>query len=142
MSGDSDDRAEKLAGRWGPESDSETETEGDDSESGTSDVEEVASASDDIEGTLAEQTTETPDDSDGDELTTREMQSQMLYLDPELYRELDLTFEELKLRYRRERDDKLQKNKDFYAGLLRLGLAQLGDVRERELDEIEDDLDL
>ena len=138
MSGDSDDRAEKLAGRWG-ESGTEAETN-DDGETRKS-----GSPATDAEHVGVEQTSETTavagDDDDG-ELTTREMQSQMLYLAPELYRELDLTFEELKLRYRRERDDKLQKNRDFYAGLLRLGLAQLGDVRERELDDIEDDLGL
>lgn len=138
MSGDSDDRAEKLAGRW-DESDSEVETESDseveqDTEQAVAEVEATESTVD--EQSLAE-TADT-----ADELTTREMQSQMLYLDPDLYRELDLTFEELKLRYRRERDGKLQKNKDFYAGLLRLGLKQLGDVRERDISEIEDDLDL
>lgn len=80
----------------------------------------------------------------GDEpsLTTREMQSQMLYLAPEFHKEVDLTFEELNLRFRRERDRKLEKNKDFYAGLLRLGLERLGDVRDRDLDEVEELLDL
>jgi hypothetical protein len=70
------------------------------------------------------------------------MQSQMLYLPPEFHKEIDLTFEELNLRFRRERDRKLEKNKDFYAGLLRLGLERLGDVRDRELDEVEELLDL
>lgn len=138
MSGDNDDRAEKLAGRWGPESESETESE----DETALDIEEVASDSADADGNSSKQSPVSSEDDSSDELTTREMQSQMLYLDPELYRELDLTFEELKLRYRREHDDKLQKNKDFYAGLLRLGLAELGDVRERDLDELEDDLDL
>ena len=139
MSGDNDDRAEKLAGRWG-ESGTEAGTN-DDAET----VESGGPATDAerVDAGQSSETTGTDAEQDGDdELTTREKQSQMLYLAPELYRELDLTFEELKLRYRRERDGKLQKNRDFYAGLLRLGLAQLGDVRERDLDDIDDDLDL
>lgn len=134
MSDDPNDRAARLAGRWGAddsdgeaveEAESAAESDSTDAESGSGSV----------------YSSEPVEDDDG-ELTTREMQSQMLYLPPEFHKELDLTFEELNLRFRRERDRKLQKNKDFYAGLLQLGLEQLGSVRDQELDEIEDLLDL
>lgn len=66
----------------------------------------------------------------------------MGYLDEEFLRELELMFDELNLRYKREYGESLQKNRDFYPNLLRLGLEQLGDIRERDLDDIEAILDL
>lgn len=169
MSDDPNDRAARLAGRWGDEDASEEgevaaeATVGDsvgDESSGSEpndgadptpdDAEEGARAGPEEEGDDDNDEGGRVDDDGGDErrddddrgLTTREMQSQMLYLPPEFHKEVDLTFEELNLRFRRERDRKLEKNRDFYLGLLQLGLAELGDVGDRELDEVEELLDL
>lgn len=142
MSGNPNERAERLAGRWGPADEDDAgsgsagERDGGGAEAGSgggaSSTEEVGA------GTSGDTSGADGNAGDSGELTTREMQSQMLYLSPEFHRELDLTYEELDLRFRRERDRRLQKNRDFYAGLLRLGLARLGDAGERDLDEVEE----
>lgn len=174
MSDEPNERAARLAGRWGGESDEDAEGDGVEGQERGDEVtgagqEEAtdldqSAGQDDVRGDEDGVDSKVEDDGEGDHfdgadqvdgrdddgresgdgspLTTREMQSQMLYLPPEFHKEIDLTFEELNLRFRRERDRKLEKNKDFYAGLLRLGLERLGDVRDRELDEVEELLDL
>lgn len=149
MSEDSTSRAEKLAGRW---------SDGDDGEgdaaaaaaSETADADRGGDATGHRAGGADTADTDTDADVDADtdasedheDLTTREKQAQMLYLEPEFHKELDLAFQQLDLRFRRDRDRNLQKNRDFYAGVLRLGLEQLGDPGDRDLDEIEELLDL
>lgn len=151
MSDEPNERAARLAGRWGAESDEHADGDGVESkERGDETTEAGQETATDLDQTEVRDDVRDEEDGveskmeDGDDspLTTREMQSQMLYLPPEFHKEIDLTFEELNLRFRRERDRKLEKNKDFYAGLLRLGLERLGDVRDRELDEVEELLDL
>lgn len=167
MSEDPNDRAARLAGRWGGDVEESTdevdavreeavdeavdEADGGSEEGGggSGEAEENPQTADgnsrtgaDDSGKSGSTTDEPTDETEDRELTTREMQSQMLYLPPEFHREVDLTFEELNLRFRRERDRKLEKNKDFYTGLLRLGLDRLGDVRDAELDELEELLEL
>jgi hypothetical protein len=72
----------------------------------------------------------------------RELETKLLYLDDEFLQELELTFDELNLRYKREYGEELQKNRDYYPALLQLGLEQLGDVRDQDLAELEATLDL
>lgn len=165
MTEDARDRAEKLAGRWGPtdeeaavskredegqiDEQDERDERGGSGEEGGSDEKASKTGEEDADGSNRSPESEADDEPEeanaetaDEELTTREMQSQMLYLRPDFHRKLDITFEELNLRFRRERDQKLQKNRDFYAGLLRLGLERLEDVDDRDLEEVEELLGL
>ncbi|WP_228546140.1 hypothetical protein [Halegenticoccus tardaugens] len=142
------DRAEKLAGRWGGSNtpdDSSVEDAADEQASQTnSRIDEQATQSNrhiDEQADGSSQSSSTPSQT-AEQLSTREMKSQMVYLHPDFYQELDLAFDELNLRYKREHGETLEKNRHYFAGLLRLGFEQLGDVRERELAELTEDLNI
>lgn len=72
----------------------------------------------------------------------REQQRKTLYLPDSLVDEAELAFDALNLRWRQEGNDPLEKHPDFYEQLLRNALDELGDVQERDLDELADELDL
>ena len=71
-------------------------------------------------------------------LTTRERESQMVYLRPSQYEQLHGTWLDLEYRFGRKRGIDLEKSRDFLVPLLELGMAQLGDVESRDLDELAD----
>lgn len=60
-------------------------------------------------------TTRTPN---SDETPVREKKHVPMYLTEEKAEDLDMYFEELSLRYRREHGESLQKNRDFYPALV------------------------
>lgn len=84
----------------------------------------------------------TPDTSTASKTPIRERPTKLLYLEDEFKDELELTFDELNLKYKREHGEKLNQNEHFYPQLLRLALDELGDVRDRDLSELEALLDL
>jgi hypothetical protein len=72
--------------------------------------------------------------------SVKERPSTLMYLPNEIDRDLDLTFDEVNLRYRRAFEEKLEKNRDYYPLVAMYGLRTLQewdaeDVREalREL---------
>lgn len=69
---------------------------------------------------------EPPDDeaSGGDEReTVRERPSVLMYLPPEVREELDVRYDELNARYRREHGEQLGKNRSYYPAVVRAGLT-------------------
>lgn len=136
---DPDERAEKLAGRFSPSG-----TEQADQTNQASETHEASQAPDASKASNTQKTPATHETTETDEGEgpIREQKTKLLYLDEDFLRELELTFDELNLRYKREYGEALQKNRDFYPNLLRLGLEQLGDIRERDLNDIEAILDL
>lgn len=119
----SDDRAEELAGRWGID---------DDDEQADEQIDEQAKQSN---RRIDEQTNRGADD-----LTTRERESQMVYLPPGQYRELHEAWMDLEYRFGRERGVDLEKSRHFLAPLLAIGLRELGDVQDRDLDDLAEEL--
>mgnify|MGYP000100224244 CR=1 FL=1 len=80
--------------------------------------------------------------SDGDRVADRgsvkERPSTLMYLPESIDRDLDLTFDEVNLTYRREYDEKLEKNRDYYPLVALYGIDTL---REWDADEIREALD-
>lgn len=75
---------------------------------------------------------------EADETTPlRDRPTKLLYLDEELKRELELAFDELNLRYKRERDQKLKQNDDWWPVLLQIGFEAIGDVSDVDLEEFD-----
>lgn len=67
--------------------------------------------------------------------SVKERPSTLMYLPSDIDRDLDLTFDEVNLRYRRAFDEKLEKNRDYYPLVATYGLQTLRewdaeDVRE------------
>jgi len=155
---DADERAEKLAGRFStPDANEASETQSPNGTSNASntqeggEVEEAKEPEETEPGeasntpltAMADEAQETPQTADesGDR-PVRELETKLLYLDDEFLQELELIFDELNLRYKRKHGDELQKNRDYYPALLQLGLEQLGDVRDQDLEELEEILDI
>lgn len=65
--------------------------------------------------------------------TVKDRPSVLMYIPEELYRRLDIRFDELNLKYKKETGNGLQKNKDFYPAVIKAGL---------EGKKVEDVLDL
>ncbi|MGQ3723563.1 hypothetical protein [Natrialba aegyptia] len=89
-----------------------------------------------------EHTADALDTDDANGTPVREQQRKTLYLPEALVDEAELAFDALNLRWRQEGNDPLEKHPDFYEQLLRNALDELGDVQERDLDELADELDL
>lgn len=145
-----DNRAEELSGRWGNSAD-------DDDEQADSQIDEQAS---ETNGQTDNEDAQANSQIDGDDkqasnmnrrigdedaqankrrkLTTRERESQMVYLRPDQYEQLHGTWLDLEYRFGRKRGIDLEKSRDFLVPLLELGMAQLGDVESRDLDELAD----
>lgn len=79
---------------------------------------------------------------DIDEANVRDGADREFYMPKELLEELDLTFDRLNLRYQTEVGRRLNKHPHWYNRLLVLGLAVIGDVDERDMDELQELLDL
>lgn len=75
---------------------------------------------------------------EADETTPlRDRPTKLLYLEEELKRELELAFDELNLRYKRERDEELRQNDDWWPVLLQVGYEAIGDVSDIDLEEFD-----
>jgi hypothetical protein len=79
---------------------------------------------------------------DIDEANVRDGADREFYMPKELLEELDLTFDRLNLRYQTEVGRRLNKHPHWYNRLLVLGLAVIGDVDERDMDGLQELLDL
>jgi len=79
---------------------------------------------------------------DIDEANVRDGADREFYMPEGLLEELDLTFDRLNLRYQTEVGRRLNKHPHWYNRLLVLGLAVVGDVDERDMDELQELLDL
>lgn len=71
------------------------------------------------------------DDGDGGD-SVRDRPSVLMYLPPSLREELDVRYDELNARYRREHGEPLGKNRDYYPAVVRAGLT--GEPLEELLD--------
>jgi len=79
---------------------------------------------------------------DIDASSVRDGATREIYMPQELLDELDLAYEELNLRYQREYGRSLHKHPHWYNRLLVIGLASIGDVGERDLNDLVDELGL
>lgn len=70
--------------------------------------------------------------------SVKERPSTLMYLPEDVDRDLDLTFDEVNLKYRRAFDEKLEKNRDYYPLVARYGLERL---KEWDADDIRDALE-
>lgn len=123
-----DSRSEKLQERFGSISSEASET------SGSSEASKAPDAGGTSEASGASKA--------AGETALRDRPTQLLYLEEDFLEELELSFGELNLRFQREHGEELEKNRHWYPRLLALGLEQVGDVRERDLEELEDVLGL
>jgi len=100
-----------------------------------------ASASDDSTSTTeqsAETTSVDGDSPTADDRSVKDRPSTLMYLPEPIHRDLDLTFDEVNLTYRREYGEKLEKNRDYYPLVAIYGIDRL---RQWDADEIRDALD-
>ena len=70
--------------------------------------------------------------------SVKERPSTLMYLPESIDRDLDLTFDEVNLTYRRVYNEKLEKNRDYYPLVALYGIDTL---REWDADEIREALD-
>ncbi len=54
--------------------------------------------------------------------SVKDRPSVLMYIPEDLHRELDIKFDELNLKSKKEKGEKLQKNKDFYPAVIKAGL--------------------
>ncbi len=74
--------------------------------------------------------------------TIRDKKTKLMYLDEDLLNQLEITFDEINLMYKRKYGEQLQKNKHYYPKLLEIALKKLENPREKEIEEIENLLDI
>lgn len=141
MADDSEDRAKRLAGRWGqPHDDSDDDTD-EQTDRRTDEQAYIRTDEQPDKDTDEQPSVETgAQTGDSDETPQREKAKQMVYLEDDVKDDLDVAFQTLALRYRRDRGEDLQKSRDFLEPLLKSALEELGDVAERDLDELDEDL--
>jgi len=77
-----------------------------------------------------------------DDTSVRDGADREFYIPQELLDEIDLAFDTLNLRYRREHGRSLNKHPHWYNRLLVIGLATIGDVSERDIDDLVEELSL
>ena len=126
--GDPEERAEKLQSRFG------MAEEGESSEAANSSRSE--DAPDTPESSTASKASNTPQADDATPL--RDRPTKLLYMEEAFKEELELAFDELNLRYKRERGDELHQNEDWWPVLLRIGFEAIGDVREVDLERFDE----
>ncbi|MDS0301399.1 hypothetical protein NDI76_21965 [Halogeometricum sp. S1BR25-6] len=57
-----------------------------------------------------------------DELSVKDRPSVLMYLPEDIRQELDIRFDELNAKYKREHGEALEKNRDYYPAVIRAGL--------------------
>lgn len=137
--GDPEDRAKKLQGRFSrpPADEASNTSEASDTSdsSGSSNTSNTPSTSEAGGTSDTPGASDTPEASDTGETTPlRDRPTKLLYLDEDLKKELELAFDELNLRYKRERDEELRQNDDWWPVLLRVGAEAIGDVSDVDLE--------
>jgi len=68
------------------------------------------------------QATDRPDQTTTDTGSVKDRPSVLMYLPEETRRELDVRFDELNARHKREYGESLEKNRDYYPAVVRAGL--------------------
>jgi len=76
------------------------------------------------------QATDHSDQTTTDTGSVKDRPSVLMYLPEETRRELDVRFDELNARYKREYGESLEKNRDYYPAVIQAGLEQ------RSIEEI------
>lgn len=137
MSDDSaEDRAKKLRGRFStPDPDETSDSPATDEASDTSPASETDQAPTTPDTSTASDASNTPSTQETTPL--RDRPTKLLYLEEELKDDLELAFDELNLRYKRDRGEELQENNDWWPVLLRIGYEAIGDVRDVDLEEFD-----
>jgi hypothetical protein len=79
------------------------------------------------------ETASTSKTSESETTSVKERPSVLMYLPDELHGELDIRFDELNARYKREHGEPLEKNRDYYPAVVKAAL---------EGEDLEDVLDL
>lgn len=65
---------------------------------------------------------ENDSEANGGESSVKDRPSVLMYLPEETRQELDIRFDELNARYKREHGEPLEKNRDYYPAVIRAGL--------------------
>lgn len=128
------DRSDRLRKRFEDEGDETDGRSGESSaETGGSSAEPTAGASEN-EDTTGERTGEHAgeEDAGGGGASVKDRPSVLMYLPEDTRQELDIRFDELNARYKREHGEPLEKNRDYYPAVVRAGLE------DRSLEEILD----
>lgn len=68
-------------------------------------------------------TSESASGTDSGETSVKERPSVLMYLPVEVRTELDIRFDELNARYKREHGEALEKNRDYYPAVVEAGLT-------------------
>lgn len=134
---DSQQQQEEFGQRFGAITGDESEQERD-----ARDTHNARNAKDTAVATDASDTPDASDTGDTDGTPVREQKRKTLYLPPDLVEDLELTYDAINLRWRQAGNEPLEKHPDYYEQLLRHALEDLGDVQERDLEEIADMLGL
>lgn len=71
--------------------------------------------------TMNTQTAQTSEESKSDNI--RDRKSVLMYLPEELHEDLDIRFDELNLKHKREHGEALQKNRDYYPAIVEAALS-------------------
>lgn len=130
---DPEDRAKKLQGRF--------------STPGTDEASPSDETSDASDAPIAGEPSDTPDSPDASNTSNtskanettplRDRPTKLLYLEEDVKKDLELAFDELNLRYKRERDEELMQNDDWWPVLLQIGYEAIGDVSDVDLEEFD-----
>ncbi|MGN8219614.1 hypothetical protein ACTG0T_14930 (plasmid) [Halococcus morrhuae DSM 1307] len=120
MSEDRQERSDRLKQRFDRDRDANEDNDGnDESEEGT------ATASDGSENDESLPTGDNPivdDQPDESKTPVKDRPSVLMYLPEDLHTELDIRFDELNARYKREHDQPLEKNRDYYPAVIKASL--------------------
>lgn len=65
--------------------------------------------------------------------SVKDLPSVLMYLPEEQHTELDIRFDELNAKYKREHGESLQKNRDYYPILIELAMEKTQEMDEDEL---------
>mgnify|MGYP000126614895 CR=1 FL=1 len=110
-----DDMADRMSRRFGNEGDTSKESTPDDQDATTSQSSESRNLSKGNKGSSTEL---------DESRNVSDRPSVLMYLPEEQRRELDLRFDELNLKHKRETGDALQKNRDYYPAVIEAALTE------------------
>lgn len=120
MSDDRQERSDRLKQRFDRDRDSNEDNDGND-ESG----ERTVNAPDENKNDESLPTGDNPignDQPDESKTPVKDRPSVLMYLPEDLHTELDIRFDELNARYKREHDQPLEKNRDYYPAVIKASL--------------------
>ena len=114
-----DEMSDRLASRF--------ERGGDSEDTEDSDMESMTNSSE------TDMTSKTAQTEKTEQTSVKDRPSVLMYLPDDLHEDLDIRFDELNARHKREHGEALQKNRDYYPAVIKAGL---------ESKDLEDLLDL